>query len=109
MRSGEGPAAEQNCQPGVCVAARDEDTGPRAAVLVPLDSDSVGSILRCNAHRSRKTARPEAAEPDQTDPRNRMPVDELRAKRRRKQASDRLGIDPVVHEQPTLDFACHSW
>src|SRR6516225_2101779 len=60
-------AADQGVQPGRRVPPGDENTLPPLALLVPLDSDAVGGVLRGNAYEGRQEAGPDVFQADQAD------------------------------------------
>jgi hypothetical protein len=63
----------------------------------------VSSILTLQPNPSWEATRPHFTEPDQADASDRCVADQLRAERLWEYMSDCLGIDAVVHKQPTLD------
>jgi hypothetical protein len=89
------------------VTDRDVDAGASFTIGPPRDGEPMGGVLGPQPDEVGERSGPQTPEPDQADPGDRIPVDELGLKRGRELVRDDLWVDAVVDEQPALDDATH--
>jgi hypothetical protein len=101
--SGEDSSSQECIQPTGGVSSGNENTFFCDTPLVPLDRDSVGRVFGGNSEKRRDESRSTLFQPDQTNSRNRHPLDEFRSKGLGKNLGDNLGAYPKIHQDSALD------
>jgi hypothetical protein len=95
----------QSRDPRVGIASGNEDTHLGAGVVIPFNREAVGDIFGSDAHLRWEMIWPKVSKTDEADAADRPTSDQLRTKRRWELALDYFRVDPIVHEQTSLDRA----
>jgi hypothetical protein len=103
MLAGENPAAAEMVDQRARISPRNVDAFLGVPVVSPDNSHPVSRILAGEADDLRHSLRPDVFQPNEADPRDRIPVVELRPKRCRQMPLHHGRLDPEVDEQPPPD------
>ena len=95
--------AEHRRQTRRGVAPRNPYAPVQFAAIGPFHRHAMGGVLRRQADRARGQRRANAVEPNQTDAGDAHATHQLRAKGRRQQLGEHVGIDAIVNEYSAVD------